>query len=221
MSGTRIPALVALVDFGTFHAGDIVAVDPTAIAAMIASTPPRNIARILVPYGTQAVGGSSSTGTTTPATGGSGTVSGGTGTTTATGTALTAAQLAAIANEPVDATAIAAQATQIASLQAALAGGSGAAVTTGTLMAAGTSQATAAALPNTINVVTSTPSGAGVILPAGGQCVVENKDPANALLVYPPAGAAIGSGATNAPAQIVPGGTAVFSSINATQWYSE
>jgi hypothetical protein len=203
--------LIVISPFGPHQTGDLIS-DAGIVAAILGSENRKKVQQLSVSGGTYTAG--SGTGTTTGTT----TVAGGSG---GAGTALTAAQLAAIANEPVDATAIAAQATQIASLQSALAGGSGAAVTTGTLMAAGTSQATAAALPNTINVVTSTPSGAGVILPAGGQCVVENKDPANALLVYPPAGAAIGSGATNAPAQIVPGGTAVFSALNATQWFSE
>jgi len=212
MSGSStVTELIVISPFGPHQTGDLIS-DAGLVAAILGSENRKKVQQFSVSGGTYTAG--SGTGTTTGTT----TVAGGSG---GAGTGLTAAQLAAIANEPVDATAIAAQATQIASLQSALAGGSGAAVTTGTLMAAGTSQATAAALPNTINVVTSTPSGAGVILPAGGQCVVENKDPANALLVYPPAGAAIGSGATNAPAQIVPGGTAVFSSINATQWYSE
>ena len=79
MSSTLIPALVALVNVAGFRAGDIIAVDAAAIAALSASLPAQSFARILVPYGTQAVGGSSSTGTTTTVTGGTG---GGTGGTT-------------------------------------------------------------------------------------------------------------------------------------------
>ncbi len=207
--------LIVISPFGPHQTGDLIS-DAGLVAAILGSENRKKVEQFAVSGGTYTAG--SGTGTTTGTT----TVAGGSG---GAGTGLTAAQSAALtqatAAEATDAAAIASQGTLIAALQSQLASGSGAAVTTGTLVATGTSQATAAALPNTINVVTSTPAGAGVILPAGGQCVVENKDPANPLLVYPPAGAAIGSGATNAPAQIVPGGTAVFSSINATQWYSE
>ncbi len=83
MSGTRIPALVALVNFATFHAGDIIAVDPATIASISAAYSTRDYARTLVPYGTLAVGGASSTGSVAP------TVSGGSGTSTGTTSTVT------------------------------------------------------------------------------------------------------------------------------------
>ncbi len=104
MSGTRIPALVALVNFATFHAGDIVATDAATIASFVAQYSAHQIAHTLVPYGTQAVGGSSSPGTIAPTvsggSGGASTVPSGTGTTgggtAGTGAGLTAAQQTAL-----------------------------------------------------------------------------------------------------------------------------
>jgi hypothetical protein len=96
------------------------------------------------------------------------------------------------------------------------------AVATG-LTATGTDQASAAPLTAQTNIVTTVPTGAGMILPGGivsGTMVITNAS-ANDLLVYPPDGAQIGSYAVNAPVAISPGQTVSFSTQSpTTEWFA-
>jgi hypothetical protein len=67
--------------------------------------------------------------------------------------------------------------------------------------AAGASQATAAPLQADLNNVTVVGAGSGVIMPAmnpGDEIVVHNGQAVNALLLYPPVGAAINALGANA-----------------------
>lgn len=89
------------------------------------------------------------------------------------------------------------------------------------LSAAGTTQATAAALAGQVNVVTAVASGAGVILAAnlGNPVRIINRG-VNPLLVYPQAGAQIESAGTNAAVTVTVGGSAEFLFSSLTQWYA-
>lgn len=94
----------------------------------------------------------------------------------------------------------------------------------GGISAAGTTQATATALSKQVNLITTSTSGAGVILMAlvfvAGACVeilVMNAG-ANALLVYPPSGSLINALAANAAFSIAAGAAARFYQISATAW---
>ncbi len=71
--------------------------------------------------------------------------------------------------------------------------------TANTLTAAGSTQATALALPADINNVTTVAASTGVILPAmnPGDDVIVRNGGANALLIYPPVGGAINALGTN------------------------
>ena len=213
MSGTRIPALVALVNVAGFRAGDIMTVDAARIASLQTSLPAQSCARTLVAYGTQAAIPASSTGTTTTVTGGTGgdsTVSSGTGTTTTSG----GVSAAAVAAET--ARAQAAEAALLAQITAATSAGS----TSGTLAATGSGQSDAAALPYTINVVVSVPPGTGVVLSGQAPQTILNRG-TNALLVYPPTGTTIAANQVNLPVQIVPGGTDTLAPTSPTQIYPE
>lgn len=88
------------------------------------------------------------------------------------------------------------------------------------IAAAGTTQATAAALAAKTSVVTSVASGSGVILPLklGKERDVYNRG-TNALLIYPPSGAAIESNTANASVSLAAGGHATFKCVSATQCY--
>jgi hypothetical protein len=73
--------------------------------------------------------------------------------------------------------------------------------TVATVAAAGASQTTATPCPADLNNVTTVGAGTGVILPAmnpGDEMTVHNGQAVNALLVYPPVGAAINALGTNA-----------------------
>jgi hypothetical protein len=85
------------------------------------------------------------------------------------------------------------------------------------LVAAGTNASSALALGAAWNVVTGVPAGAGVMLPAavGAETVVINAG-ASPLVVYPPAGAAIG---TSAMDSIQPGGRGRYLCATATQFF--
>lgn len=92
---------------------------------------------------------------------------------------------------------------------------------TGTLTAAGTTQATALALTTQENIVTTVAVGSGVILPSlavGTETVVRNRG-ANALLIYPPTGAAIEAAAANASVSLAVGSTARFTRDALAHWY--
>lgn len=93
-------------------------------------------------------------------------------------------------------------------------------VSTG-LTATGTTQGTALALTSTVNEVTTTASGAGVILPnkIGALITVINSG-ANALLVYPPSGAAINALSINAGFSLAAGGKQTFIITSTTKVYA-
>lgn len=72
------------------------------------------------------------------------------------------------------------------------------------ITAAGTTQATATPLPAANNFIGTAAASSGVILPPGnlGDEIFVFNGGANTLAVYPPVGAAINGGATNAAASI-------------------
>lgn len=99
--------------------------------------------------------------------------------------------------------------------------GGGGARTEGTLVAAGTTQGDAAAITTDTVVVSGADGTTGVILPsteAGMICVITNSDVTNALNVYPPSGAAISSGSTDAAYLLLANTTNVFLRMSTTQW---
>lgn len=87
------------------------------------------------------------------------------------------------------------------------------------LTAAGSTQGTAAALPADINVFSTVAASTGAILPASlapaDEITVANNG-ANALLVYPPVGAAIGTAGTNTGVSVAAGKIGVFTRISNT-----
>jgi hypothetical protein len=98
------------------------------------------------------------------------------------------------------------------------------------LTATGTNQATAYVITGQVNTFATVASGTGTVLPAqtgapvfpiglgiGSEIVVFNRG-ANALLVYPPSGAAIESGSTNAAVSLASGATARFTLESTNQW---
>jgi hypothetical protein len=92
---------------------------------------------------------------------------------------------------------------------------------TNTISAAGTNQGTGTVLTTDYNVVTTTASGTGVVLPAGlaGRTVKVVNRGANALLVYPASGAQIDALGANVAISVIVNGTLEVSAISATQWY--
>lgn len=88
-----------------------------------------------------------------------------------------------------------------------------------TLTATGSTQATALGLPSNVNRFTTVAASTGTILPATAQpsdeFVVANSG-ANALLVYPPTGAAIAGGAANAGFSVAAAKSAYFFCISPT-----
>lgn len=92
-------------------------------------------------------------------------------------------------------------------------------VVTDALTALGTNQATALAVPSNINRFSTVAASTGAILPATAQpsdeYVVMNSG-ANALLVYPPSGAAIGAGSANAGFSVAAGKSAYFFIVSPT-----
>lgn len=96
--------------------------------------------------------------------------------------------------------------------------------TTTGIAASGATQGTATALLTTYNIVSTTPSGTGVILPlptmSGLIITVVNRG-ANALLVYPNVGAIIDSAAVNVPITIGVNSAASFQAATTLQWYTE
>ena len=90
------------------------------------------------------------------------------------------------------------------------------------ISAAGSTQAGATALTRPINVVSTVSSGAGVILPTvppGARIIIMNTS-ANALNVYPPSGAVVNSGSTNAAYSQPAGARLEYISVTSTQWYT-
>jgi hypothetical protein len=92
---------------------------------------------------------------------------------------------------------------------------------TNSITAAGTTQGTATALTTDYNVVTTTASGTGVVLPAGtaGRCISVVNRGANTLNIYPAVGGQIDALGTNIATTLVTNATLVLQSISATQWY--
>lgn len=91
------------------------------------------------------------------------------------------------------------------------------------LTAAGTTQATALALTNSINEFTTVAAGTGGILPTpepGEDTFVANAG-ANALLIYPPVGGSIDALATNAGFSVPAGTRNIFTATSATKYYSK
>jgi hypothetical protein len=96
------------------------------------------------------------------------------------------------------------------------------------ITATGTTQATAFALTANINIVTTTPAGSGVILPAvnkggfplapGTSVKVYNRG-ANLLNIYPPVGHQIAIAPVNIPVNMVAAGVAIYDYVGGTQWY--
>jgi len=89
-----------------------------------------------------------------------------------------------------------------------------------TVTAAGTTQATAAALESEWNVVTSTPVNSGVVLDGfniGVSTTVFNQGGAT-LKVYPPPGMSIDALATNAAYSLSNGKLQIFNQISDTQF---
>lgn len=85
------------------------------------------------------------------------------------------------------------------------------------IVAAGSTQGTATQLSADVNVVTTTPASAGVLLamnPAPGDEVVVTNLGANSLSVYPATGGAIQSGATNAAFAVGAGKSCKFIARN-------
>lgn len=90
-----------------------------------------------------------------------------------------------------------------------------------TFSAAGSTQGTAAALTSDVTLVTTVGAGQGVILPVGlefDDYIVVNGQGVNALLVYPPTGAAINGLAANAGYSVAANKGARFIRIAPLVW---
>jgi len=93
-------------------------------------------------------------------------------------------------------------------------------ITTG-ISAAGSTQATATAIYDDVNIVSTVAASTGVILPSNrgaGDTVEVTNLGANALSVYPPSGGNIGTGSANAAFSVGVSKTAIFRQVSATQW---
>ena len=91
------------------------------------------------------------------------------------------------------------------------------------IAAVGTAQANAKVLGNTMNIVTTVITGANSVrLPNidPGMTIFITNGSANVLNVYPPANAAINSGAANAVYTQNPGATLFYIAPTVTQWYT-
>ena len=90
-----------------------------------------------------------------------------------------------------------------------------------TLAAAGTTQGTAAAITSSIVTVTGASGTNGVILPSampGDTVTIYSSAATNALLVYPPSGAAINAASANAAYSHTAQTTHQFKCFSATSW---
>ena len=90
------------------------------------------------------------------------------------------------------------------------------------ISAAGSTQGTGTALANTVNIVSTVASGAGVVLPTAvaGMTVYITNTSANSLLVYPATGAVINELSTNAGYSQATKATIHYVAASSTQWYS-
>ncbi len=87
------------------------------------------------------------------------------------------------------------------------------------VVAAGTTQATATAITTPFSRVTSAPSGTGIILSVSlTQQRILDRDPANPVLVYPPSGATIEGQAINLPVQIASGSDSLCTQVSSGVW---
>ena len=93
------------------------------------------------------------------------------------------------------------------------------------LVASGTTQATAMALSNDLNEVSTVSTGSNsVLLPdpgVGAELVVRNAQGSTALLVFPPVGQSIDIGSVNNPFSMGANSTKVFRKLSTTKWYSQ
>jgi len=90
---------------------------------------------------------------------------------------------------------------------------------TGSLTAAGTTQATALVLNDDVNVLSTVSAGSGAILPAGlevGDSVIVANMGANTLLVYPPVGVKFNNYPVNIPCALLQGRIATFTCVDAS-----
>jgi hypothetical protein len=94
-------------------------------------------------------------------------------------------------------------------------------VTTG-ITAAGTQQSNATALTTSINIITTTNSGTGVVLPTavGGMMVSVINAGGNSLAVYPAVNGVINSQSANVAYSLGAGGRLQFVAGNSIQWYT-
>jgi hypothetical protein len=90
------------------------------------------------------------------------------------------------------------------------------------ISAAGTNQATATALSNVFNVVTTVASGQGVVLPSpkAGDVVIVANQGANALSVYPASGHSINNLSTNTAQSLAIDTRRIFFAVTNSKWYS-
>jgi hypothetical protein len=90
------------------------------------------------------------------------------------------------------------------------------------ITAAGSTQGTATALTKEMNIVSTVPSGNGVVLPTAvaGMVLTITNTSANSLLVYPASGGTINSLAANAAFTQGTGATLQFIAPTTTQWYT-
>lgn len=88
--------------------------------------------------------------------------------------------------------------------------------------AAGTTQGTATALGAAFTIITTAGASSGVILPQGqpGDRLMIYNSGANAVLVYPPTGAKINSGATNAGAALATQTVCEYVQLSTTQYFA-
>lgn len=91
-----------------------------------------------------------------------------------------------------------------------------------TVTAAGTTQGTAPVLTAQTNIVTAVPAGSGVALGTAlpDQVFTVLNRGANALLVYPPAGAQIETAGANVGVMVAAGGMARFVCVSGVQCYA-
>lgn len=94
--------------------------------------------------------------------------------------------------------------------------------TASTTNPAGSTQGTATPLTSSLTYTATVAASTGFILPSslevGDSVVVENDDSADAVLVYPPVGSEIGTGAVNAGFSVAAGKTAMFIRMTPTHF---
>jgi hypothetical protein len=83
-------------------------------------------------------------------------------------------------------------------------------------------QANATAITKEFNTISTVNTGEGVVLPTAvaGMAIILTNTSANAVLVYPAAGAVINTLATNAALSQGAGATLQYVAMSSTQWYT-